>query len=71
MENPRASNADTSKFAALANVPGQFAVWAASTQASFLHGRYVWAEWDVNELENLQERLKNDENLLRIGVHGI
>ncbi|KAK6189599.1 hypothetical protein LQW54_013103 [Pestalotiopsis sp. IQ-011] len=53
-----------------ANLPGQFAVWAASTQASFLHGRYVWSEWDINELKALQERLEKDENFLRIGVHG-
>ncbi|ETS87530.1 hypothetical protein PFICI_01358 [Pestalotiopsis fici W106-1] len=52
------------------NLSGQFAVWAASKQANFLHGRYVWAEWDVNELKNLRERLEKDDNLLRIGVHG-
>ena len=32
------------------NLAGNFAVWLASPEAAFLHGRFVWAEWDVDEL---------------------
>ncbi|KAF2963712.1 hypothetical protein GQX73_g9865 [Xylaria multiplex] len=27
------------------DLPGHFAVWAASPEAKFLHGRFVWATW--------------------------
>ena len=30
---------------------GDFAVWLASQEAAFLNGRYVWANWDVDELK--------------------
>ncbi|KAH7121904.1 putative short-chain dehydrogenase [Dactylonectria estremocensis] len=55
------------------NLPGQFAVWAASPEARFLHGRFVWAGWDVNELQEgeLRERIDQDEYFLRVGVVGI
>ncbi|WQF87905.1 Putative short-chain dehydrogenase/reductase SDR, NAD(P)-binding domain superfamily [Colletotrichum destructivum] len=55
------------------NLPGQFAVWAASNEAKFLHGRFVWAKWDVTELREgpIRERLDNDEQFLRVGVVGI
>lgn len=55
------------------NLPGQFAVWAASNEAKFLHGRFVWAKWDVTELREgpIRERLDDDEQFLRVGVVGI
>ncbi|KAJ3526328.1 hypothetical protein NM208_g11110 [Fusarium decemcellulare] len=33
------------------SLPGDFAVWAASDEAKFLSGRFVWATWDVDELK--------------------
>lgn len=27
-------------------VPGHFALWLAGNESTFLHGRYVWAQWD-------------------------
>ncbi|KAJ4246327.1 hypothetical protein NW762_013678 [Fusarium torreyae] len=55
------------------SLPGAFAVWCASPEASFLHGRFVWAAWDVDELKTgaLRERLETDGSFLRIGVHGL
>ncbi|KAM0547576.1 hypothetical protein ACHAPJ_010320 [Fusarium lateritium] len=55
------------------SLPGAFAVWCASPEASFLHGRFVWAAWDVDELKtgSLRERLETDGSFLRIGVHGL
>ncbi|KAK1241163.1 hypothetical protein MKX08_001137 [Trichoderma sp. CBMAI-0020] len=55
------------------NLPGHFAVWAASPEAKLLHGRFVWAHWDIDELlsgENAQ-KLKTDDNYLRLGVIGL
>ncbi|KAL6239894.1 hypothetical protein BDW75DRAFT_248676 [Aspergillus navahoensis] len=55
------------------NLPGQFAVWAASPEARFLHGRFVWAKWDVTELCEgpLRQRLDEDDSFLKVGVVGI
>ncbi|KAF5243305.1 hypothetical protein FAUST_2873 [Fusarium austroamericanum] len=53
-------------------LPGDFAVWAASEEAEFLHGRFVWAKWDVNELKDVPLRTKIEQNpsLFRVGVSG-
>ncbi|KPM44136.1 hypothetical protein AK830_g2471 [Neonectria ditissima] len=55
------------------SLPGSVAVWAASEEAAFLHGRFIWSAWDVDELRSgeLKERLENDDKFLRIGVHGL
>lgn len=56
-----------------ADLPGQFAVWAASEEAKFLHGRFVWAKWDVTELSkgSLREAIDNDPEFLQISVKGM
>ncbi|KAK4178039.1 hypothetical protein QBC36DRAFT_325812 [Triangularia setosa] len=56
-----------------AALPGNFAVWAATPEAKFLHGRFLAAWWDVNELKDvaLQEKLVSDWHLLRVGVNGL
>lgn len=61
------------RFVPSENVPGQFAVWAASSEAKFLHGRFVWATWDVNELTSGDIRKKIDEDpwFLKVGVKGL
>ncbi|KAK5991400.1 hypothetical protein PT974_09681 [Cladobotryum mycophilum] len=49
------------------------AVWAASDEAAFLHGRFIWSAWDVEELKDgeLRKRIEDDDKFLRIGVHGL
>ncbi len=56
-----------------ADLPGQFAVWAASPEATFLHGRFVWTEWDVDEMRNgeFRKRIEEDPHYLKIGVKGL
>jgi hypothetical protein len=58
---------------AIANLPGNFAVWAASPEATFLHGRFVWANWDVEELKNgvVGKRISEDEHFLKVGIEGL
>ena len=58
---------------AVVSLPGDFAVWAASDEAAFLHGRFVWASWDVDELRSgqIRERLDSDPNYLKVGVVGL
>ncbi|KAF5252332.1 hypothetical protein FANTH_2632 [Fusarium anthophilum] len=55
------------------NLPGHFSVWAASPEASFLHGRFVWANWDVDELKTgpVREQIDSDEHFLKVGVEGL
>jgi hypothetical protein len=52
----------------LADLPGAFAVWAASDEAAFVHNRIVWAAWDVEELArgDVRKQIEQDENYLRI-----
>jgi len=49
-------------------LPGDFAVWLASPEAEFLTGRYVWAQWDVDELIAMKEKLAQDPLLLTISL---
>jgi NAD(P)-dependent dehydrogenase (short-subunit alcohol dehydrogenase family) len=55
------------------NLPGNFAVWAASPEATFLHGRFVWANWDVDEIKNgvVGKQIREDEHFLKVGFEGL
>ncbi|KAL3444391.1 hypothetical protein BJX65DRAFT_319996 [Aspergillus insuetus] len=55
------------------NIPGQFAVWASSDEAKFLHGRFVHSNWDVTELQSGAARglIDDDPDFLKIGVKGL
>lgn len=53
------------------NLPGHFSVWAASPEAEFLHGRFVWAHWDVEQLKGIKSRIENDYNFLKVGIVGL
>lgn len=57
----------------LVDLPSHFAVWAASPEAQFLHGRFVWASWDVEQLKNgdLRKRIDEDPTFLKLGVNGL
>lgn len=52
---------------------GDFAVWATTKEAEFLHGRFVWASWDVEELSTgeLRKRIDEDYFFLRASVSGL
>ncbi|KXJ87194.1 short-chain dehydrogenase/reductase [Microdochium bolleyi] len=53
------------------NLPGDYSVWASTPAASFLHGRFLWANWDVQELIQRKAEIEADEGLLKIGVQGV
>ena len=63
----------TTLIPSLENLPGQLAVWAASPEARFLHGRFIWAEWDVEDLASGDVRKKIDEDpwYLKVGIKGL
>ncbi|KFY17595.1 hypothetical protein V492_00537 [Pseudogymnoascus sp. VKM F-4246] len=51
-------------------LPAYFNVWIASPEAEFLKGKFVWANWDVDELKALTKEVK-DSMLLRIYLNGV
>ncbi|KAG6311658.1 hypothetical protein E4U44_004072 [Claviceps purpurea] len=51
-----------------ADLPAHFSLWLAGPESDFLNGRYVWANWDVDELVALKERLARDDRFLTIGL---
>ncbi|KAI1196821.1 hypothetical protein F5X97DRAFT_200997 [Nemania serpens] len=55
------------------DLPAHYAVWAASNEADFLHGRFTWTEWDVEQLSSgeIRKRIDDDNQYLRIGVTGL
>jgi hypothetical protein len=55
------------------DLPGAFSVWVASHEAKFLHGRFVWAAWDVEELKSgeVAERINSEPHFLKVGVPGL
>jgi hypothetical protein len=52
---------------------GAFAVWATTKEAEFLHGRFVWAAWDVEELStgDVRRRIDEDPYFLRASIVGL
>lgn len=52
-----------------ASLSGGFAVWLASPAAAFLSGRFVFANWDVEEMMEMKDRFQSDERLCRISLN--
>ena len=50
------------------NLAAHFARWLAGPESDFLHGRFLWAHWDVDELIELKEKLEKDPNFMTIGL---
>jgi hypothetical protein len=53
-----------------AELAGQFTVWLASPEAKFLKGKFVWVNWDVDELKARADEIK-DSLLFRILLNGV
>ena len=51
-------------------LPAHFNVWIASPEAEFLKGRFVWVNWDVNELKALAKEIESSW-LLRTYLDGL
>lgn len=54
----------------IVQLPGSVAVWLASDEAAFLTGRFIWANWDVDELKARAIEIRNSRYLLKIGLIG-
>ncbi|KIK66730.1 hypothetical protein GYMLUDRAFT_238966 [Collybiopsis luxurians FD-317 M1] len=64
------------------SLPADYAVWAASPEASWLHGRFVWAHWDVDELREaahtsndqnneIKKQFTEEKGYLKVGILGL
>jgi hypothetical protein len=51
-------------------LPGNFIVWLLSPGAHFLNGRFVHANWDVDELKAKEEEILKDPDMYTIGLIG-
>ena len=45
---------------ATVKLPAHFILWAASREATFAKGRFLWCNWDVNELMKLSSKIADD-----------
>jgi NAD(P)-dependent dehydrogenase (short-subunit alcohol dehydrogenase family) len=52
-----------------ANLPGNFAVWAASPEARFLNGKYIYCNWDVEELVSRKSNFE-EPTFMKLGLEG-
>jgi NAD(P)-dependent dehydrogenase (short-subunit alcohol dehydrogenase family) len=51
------------------SLPASFTVWLASSEASFLRGKYLWVNWDVDELKGKSKEIEGTP-LLSLGLIG-
>ncbi|KAF4456690.1 hypothetical protein F53441_1246 [Fusarium austroafricanum] len=51
-------------------LPARFMVWLASNEARFLKGKFVWANWDAQELLDRADEIKSSL-LLRVTLKGV
>ena len=49
---------------------GDFMVWLASLESEFLRGRFVWTNWDVDELKAKAASIERDPAMLRPTMGG-
>ncbi|KAH7139867.1 hypothetical protein B0J13DRAFT_447539 [Dactylonectria estremocensis] len=52
------------------HLPAHFLVWIASDEAAFLRNKFVWANWDVEELKARAEEIQTS-SLLRVSLNGV
>ena len=53
----------------LVSLPASFNVWLASPEAHFLKGKFLWANWDVDELKAQAKEIETSTQL-SIGLVG-
>ncbi|KIK66735.1 hypothetical protein GYMLUDRAFT_238971 [Collybiopsis luxurians FD-317 M1] len=63
------------------SLPADYAVWAASPEASWLHGQFIWAHWNVSEFREaalnrdqnseIGKCLAEEEGYLKVGISGL
>ena len=54
---------------ALVSLPASFNVWLASPEAQFLKGKFLWTNWDVDELKAKAKEIE-ESSQLSLGLVG-
>lgn len=54
----------------IAELPADFSVWLASSEAAFLDKRFVWANWDVGGLKARREEILARPRLFTVYLNG-
>jgi NAD(P)-dependent dehydrogenase (short-subunit alcohol dehydrogenase family) len=49
-------------------LPAHFTIWAASKEAAFANGRFLWCNWDVDELKK-NPKFYEDPLFLTSGIN--
>jgi hypothetical protein len=57
-------------LSSIVDLPAHFLVWLTSREAAFLKGKFVWVNWDVDDLKDRADDIKNSL-ILTIGLHGV
>jgi NAD(P)-dependent dehydrogenase (short-subunit alcohol dehydrogenase family) len=52
------------------NLMGHLAVWLASPESEFLKGRFIWANWDIEDLVKAKEEIIKQPGLFRLTLDG-
>jgi NAD(P)-dependent dehydrogenase (short-subunit alcohol dehydrogenase family) len=52
-----------------ADLPANFIVWTASPEAEFTRGKFLWVNWDVDEIKTKKEEFQ-DPSFLALGLVG-
>ena len=53
------------------SLSAHMAVWLAGQDSGFLHGRFVWANWNADELMGMKDRVLADPAFLKVGITGV
>ncbi|USW52959.1 Putative short-chain dehydrogenase/reductase SDR, NAD(P)-binding domain superfamily [Septoria linicola] len=53
------------------SLSANMALWLSTAAAAFLHGRFVWANWDVDELMRRKEEIVGNHGFLKVGITGV
>ena len=57
------------KLTCIVSLPACFNVWLASPEARFLKGKFLWANWDVDELKAKAQEIESSMQF-NIGLVG-
>ncbi|KAL5337700.1 hypothetical protein BJX70DRAFT_409034 [Aspergillus crustosus] len=63
-------NPDITEGPDTVELPAHFLVWLASDEAKFLKGRFVWANWDAQELISRADDIQKSM-LLKVSLNGV
>jgi NAD(P)-dependent dehydrogenase (short-subunit alcohol dehydrogenase family) len=66
----RKSGLESHQIPDVAELPAHFAVWLAGPDSDFLKGRFLWANWDVEELLANKANIEADPALFHLTLDG-